>query len=218
MEWLKFLEVLVAFSLPFTADLFKLPIFFKNWKLTYKILSSIFASGLYGYIRFVDPNFIFIPLNLWWLFFAIALLLTIVYISLHTFHKHSTDERKQSAIIIVGLFTFILLYASLTVGFCLLFQSLNYKLVSCKIVDRKTKKPIEDATVTLFFVEDGKTEEYRIGQESDSNGTIARYITDSKLDKLAFFSVTHSDYQNIPPTTAIDKSRLNDLQNIKLSE
>jgi hypothetical protein len=217
MEWIKFVETLVAFSIPFAADFFNLPIFFASWKAGYKTLSSLFASGLYVYIRFSDPNAIFLPLHLWWVFILAAFILLMAYITLHISYSKQVDNGEKKSVIVIGLFIFVILYSSLTIGFSLLFQSLNFSLVKCTIVDQDTKKPVEDATVTLYFVVDLNTEDYRIGQESNSKGTIERYVSKAKLEHLKFYSVSHPDYQNILERE-IDDSRLKDLTGIKLQK
>lgn len=217
MEWSKYVETVVAFTIPFAADLFNLPIFFVNWKTSFKVLSSIFASVLYVYIRFSDPNTIPASLEFWWLFMGIALLLLLIYIALHIFYNKKVDEGTRKPIILIALFTFIIFYSTFTIGFSLLFQSLNYRLVKCKIVDKNTRAPVEDAAVTLYLVNGSKTNDYKIGQESDKMGKINRYISNDTLKYLKFYSVTHAEYQNII-SKEIDESRLTDLLYIKLEQ
>ena len=91
MDWLKYIETAAAFTIPFATDLFNLPIFFDNWKGTYKTVASIFAASLYVSIRFFDPNTIYFPLEKWWIFFIAAFVLLITYIGLHTYNKSKID-------------------------------------------------------------------------------------------------------------------------------
>ena len=240
MDWLKYIETAAAFTIPFATDLFNLPIFFDNWKGTYKTVASIFAASLYVSIRFFDPNTIYFPLEKWWIFFIAAFVLLITYIGLHTYNKSKIDppgEKPQgtpvinpnadneknetkNSILILGLVIFSLMYASLTTGFSLLFQSLNYELVKCRVIDDKTKNPIPDVEITLRFMDEknNSDEDDAILNKTNSNGKTQRYISKEKLDLLKLYNVVTEDaYRNLN-NIEINKSRLIELQNIYMTK
>jgi hypothetical protein len=218
MERTKFIEIAAAFSLPFAADFFNLPIFLKDWKDIFKTISSIFASCIYIFIRFSDPNTIPVRLEKWWVFFIVAFVALLIYIFLFLHNSTREQNKVSKASLIFGLFIFCIFYGSLTGGFSFLFQSINHKLLKFKVVDSVTNMPVSDAKIKLFSID---TSDSKLGSSitftTNKSGKLERYFLKDEIDKIKVFDVTHIAYSDNLIEQKFDIKNLYELQNIKLS-
>jgi hypothetical protein len=85
------------------------------------------------------------------------------------------------------------------------------------VVEIGTQKAVTDVEVSLFFSDSSKIEEDAFGR-TNSKGKIGKYISQNNLDRLISYSVSGgSEYKDIYPPRKINKTRLNDLMDIKLN-
>lgn len=213
MDWQKVAETSASFSIPYLTAFTQLPIFFRNWKNIYVVVASLIAASIYACIRYTDPNFLFLSLSNWWIFIIAAFALIILYIFIFTRHGADPVNKKVP---VWGLMIFVLLYASIIVSFSLLFQSFDHRLVKGKITDEQGK-PVQGATVNLYFKTNDGSEVVALGGKTNANGISQRYFTKEKADKLEFFEVYHPRYININ-ATPISSDDLIALQDITLKK
>lgn len=195
-DLVKMAEVTAAFAIPFIAKFTDLPIFFSDWKNIYMVTASLIASVIYAFIRFTNPNLVFFPIEYWWIILLLGIVLIVGYIAFYTYRKNN----QTNGVLITGLCLFIALYICITSTFAMLFQSLDYQVVKCRVREQSNNNPVAGAIIKLYYDDeknDIQKNEYEIPKKTNKNGMVKTYLRVSIVEKLKFFSVFHDDFQNI---------------------
>lgn len=194
MGWDDIIKLFLVGAFPWISEFKRLEIHFNvkgfNLSAIYNFFASLFACALFTYSYFVSP-YQLVSLPPWWVFMLISFILIIVYFIIFFFYSAAVNEGKRKPLVIVNFISYVLIFCCLTIGFAEVKLFKQFHVLSGRVVDKQSLKPIPYADVVL----QGEAINQWMDSRTNKKGGFTFFIDSASFKMLKKIRVTAVNYE-----------------------
>ena len=155
--------------------------------------ASLFAFYIFAFFQYLHPSQLGSFLLFWWAFIVVALILTIIYISIFFYNRNEVNSGRKTGLVISNLVIYILIFCFLTTGFGLLRVYKPYYVIQGQILDDSTNVGINKLDVSIFRMVENEKIQYST-TKTDLDGDFIILIKKEDADKVNLAEFNNGEY------------------------
>lgn len=196
-SWTELIQSFTIGAFPWMSQLKSLKIHYVRDDLSIASIDNFFASlfsfSIYAYFSYASEiQLIYLPE--WYYFILLALILSILYLTIFIYCKEKVKSKDSRWPIILNFIIYISIFVSLTFGFGLLKVYDGYYVLKGKVTDMNAQ-PIEGTDVEIS--NDQTT--YKETTITNRNGEFYLLIDKKEIDGINSLIFTKEDYAVLKP-------------------